>query len=146
MTTLTSNQCSIFELERIMNYKTHVEIIKNFCEEYNFFAFQYNSYRLYIDKSNFIEILIDTEEKYFEVVYRYEINNDLINTHKKLMTSKRFTFVGINKNDVKGHIYSILRETIISLISSIYKIIVFNGILKNTKETANEIAHVLYKF
>lgn len=146
MTTLTSNQCSIFELERIMNYKTHVEIIKNFCEEYNFFAFQYNSYRLYIDKSNFIEILIDTEEKYFEVVYRYEINNDLINTHKKLMTSKRFTFVGINKNDVKGHIYSILRETIISLISSIYKIIVFNGILKNSKETANEIAHVLYEF
>lgn len=142
MTTLTSNQCSIFELERIMNYKTHVEIIKNFCEEYNFFAFQNNSYRLYIDKSNFIEILIDTEEKYFEVVYRYEINNDLINTHKKLMTSKRFTFVGINKNDIKGHIYSILHETIISLISSAYKTIIFKGVLKEPNETPNEIAHV----
>lgn len=143
MTTLTSNQCSIFELERIMNYKTHVEIIKNFCEEYNFFAFRdTNSYRLYIDKSNYIEILIDTEAKYFEVVYRYEINNDLINSHKKLMASKRFTFVGINKNDIKGHIYSILSETIISLISSVYKTIVFNKILKEPKETPNELARL----
>ena len=142
MTTLTSNQCSIFELERIMNYKTHVEIIKNFCEEYNFFAFQNNSYRLYIDKSNFIEILIDTEAKYFEVVYRYEVNNDLINSHKKLMTSKRFTFVGINKNDIKCHTYSILRETIISLISSVYKTIVFDRILKEPKETPNELSRL----
>ena len=142
MTTLTSNQCSIFELERIMNYKTHVEIIKNFCEEYNFFAFQDNSYRLYIDKNNFIEIRIDTGEKYFEVVYRYEINNDLININKKLMTSKRFTFVGINKNDVKGHIYSILRETIISLISSTYKTIIFDRILKNPIETSNETTRI----
>ena len=142
MTTLTSNQCDIFELERIMNYKTHIEIIKQFCEEYNFFAFQNNSYRLYIDKSNFIEILIDTEAKYFEVVYRYEINNDLINSHKKLMTSKRFTFVGINKNDIKGHTYSILRETIISLISSVYKTIVFDRILKEPKETPNELSRL----
>lgn len=142
MTTLTSNQCSIFELERIMNYKTHVEVIKNFCEEYNFFAFKDNSYRLYIDKNNFIEILIDTETKCFEVVYRYEINNDLINIHKKLITSKQFTFVGINKNDIKGHIYNILHETIISLISSVYKTIVFNRILKNPIETPNEISHV----
>lgn len=142
MTTLTSNQCSIFELERIMNYKTHVEIIKNFCEEYNFFKFKDNSYRLYIDKNNFIEILIDTEIKCFEVVYRYEINNDLINIHKKLITSKRFTFVGINKNDIKGHIYNILHETIISLISSVYKTIVFNRILKNPIETPNEISRV----
>lgn len=142
MTTLTSNQCSIFELERIMNYKTHVEIIKNFCEEYNFFAFQDNSYRLYIDKNNFIEIRIDTGEKYFEVVYRYNINNDLINIHKKLITSKRFTFVGINKNDVKGHIYSILRETIISLISSTYKTIIFDRILKNPIETSNETTRI----
>jgi hypothetical protein len=142
MTTLTSNQCSIFELERIMNYKTHIEIIKKFCEEYNFFAFRDNSYRLYIDKNNFIEILIDTEIKCFEVVYRYEINNDLINIHKKLITSKRFTFVGINKNDIKGHIYNILHETIISLISSVYKTIVFNRILKNPIETPNEISRV----
>lgn len=142
MTTLTSNQCSIFELERIMNYKTHVEIIKNFCEEYNFFTFRDNSYRLYIDKNNFIEIRIDTGEKYFEVVYRYDINNDLINIHKKLITSKRFTFVGINKNDVKGHIYSILRETIISLISSTYKTIIFDRILKNPNETSNETTRI----
>lgn len=142
MTTLISNQCDIFELERIMNYKTHVEVIKNFCEEYNFFKFRDNSYRLYIDKNNFIEILIDTETKCFEVVYRYEINNDLINIHKKLITSKQFTFVGINKNDIKEHIYNILSETIISLISSVYKTIVFNRILKNPIETPNEIAHV----
>lgn len=142
MTTLTSNQCSIFELERIMNYKTHVEIIKNFCEEYNFFAFQDNSYRLYIDKSNFIEIIIDTKEKYFEVVYRYEINNDLINIRRKLITSKRFTFVCINKNDIKCHIYSILRETIISLISNMYTTIIFDRILKNPNETSNNTTHV----
>jgi hypothetical protein len=144
MSTLISNQCDIFELERIMNYKTHVEVIKNFCEEYNFFAFRDNSYRLYIDENNFIEILIETETNYnyFEVIYRYEINNDLINVHKKIMTSKRINFVCINKNDIKEHIYNILRETIISLISSVYKTIVFKGILKNPIETPNEIAHV----
>jgi hypothetical protein len=48
MSTLISNQCDIFELERIMNYKTHVEVIKNFCEEYNFFAFRDNSYIIHI--------------------------------------------------------------------------------------------------
>jgi hypothetical protein len=58
------------------------------------------------------------------------------------MTSKRINFVCINKNDIKEHIYNILRETIISLISSVYKTIVFKGILKNPIETPNEIAHV----